>query len=224
MTRPHILNFIIPAFLLILGANRAIAVAPEIKDDGKFFSADAVKKANAEIRAIARKYDKDVSSKLCHGPGQPARQGQSDEPRRARQVLFQICSPERTEAAVVRRSSRCRYWMRPPLTFVDISTPRKNRRRPRRAGHRMRPGQRRKPQLLSPLHHRHRRQRTSGLSPPKSILRVRLRRAVRMPRANRKRRPPRKRRRRCSFPMGNRFLENLATFTAHSIGMGAMSM
>jgi hypothetical protein len=48
---------------LVLGlalAGRAAAVAPEIKDDGKFFSADAVKKANVAIRDIARKYGKDL--------------------------------------------------------------------------------------------------------------------------------------------------------------------
>jgi len=35
-------------------------VAPEIKDQGKFFSAEAVKKADEEIRLIAQKYDRDV--------------------------------------------------------------------------------------------------------------------------------------------------------------------
>jgi len=38
----------------------ARAVAPEIRDLGKFFSADAIKKADAEIREIARKHDLDL--------------------------------------------------------------------------------------------------------------------------------------------------------------------
>jgi hypothetical protein len=35
-------------------------VAPEVNDQGKFFGAEAVKKANAKILDIARKYDRDV--------------------------------------------------------------------------------------------------------------------------------------------------------------------
>ena len=38
----------------------AAAVAPVIKDDGKFFSEEAVKKANAQIRKIAQDYNKDL--------------------------------------------------------------------------------------------------------------------------------------------------------------------
>ncbi len=41
-------------------SGQATAVAPEIKDDGKFFGADAIKKANKQIREIARKYEKDL--------------------------------------------------------------------------------------------------------------------------------------------------------------------
>jgi uncharacterized membrane protein YgcG len=47
------------AVALVLAA-RASAVAPEIRDEGKFFSPEAVKKANDQIREIYRKYDKDV--------------------------------------------------------------------------------------------------------------------------------------------------------------------
>jgi hypothetical protein len=39
---------------------RAGAVAPEIHDEAKFFSPDAVKKANEQIREIFSKYGKDV--------------------------------------------------------------------------------------------------------------------------------------------------------------------
>ncbi|HYV38068.1 MAG TPA: TPM domain-containing protein [Gemmataceae bacterium] len=44
--------------LLIAGA--APSVAPEIRDDGKFFSAAAIKKADEHIRDIYRKYQRDV--------------------------------------------------------------------------------------------------------------------------------------------------------------------
>jgi uncharacterized membrane protein YgcG len=49
--------------LAVLGAaavRDARAVAPEIRDLGKFFSADTVKKADAQIREIARKHDLDL--------------------------------------------------------------------------------------------------------------------------------------------------------------------
>jgi hypothetical protein len=47
-------------FAWLVLAGPAVAIAPEIKDDGKFFSADAIKKANEEIRDIERKYERDL--------------------------------------------------------------------------------------------------------------------------------------------------------------------
>jgi hypothetical protein len=38
----------------------ATAVAPEIRDHGKFFSAEAIKKADERIAEISRKYDRDL--------------------------------------------------------------------------------------------------------------------------------------------------------------------
>ncbi len=46
------------ACLLLVGT--ALAVAPEIRDEGKFFSPEALKKANEQIREIYRKYGQDV--------------------------------------------------------------------------------------------------------------------------------------------------------------------
>lgn len=46
--------------LSITPAPRAWAVAPEIKDDAKIFSPEAVKKANDLIREIARKHGRDL--------------------------------------------------------------------------------------------------------------------------------------------------------------------
>jgi uncharacterized membrane protein YgcG len=55
---PRVLLLALVLDLVLLG--RAGAVAPQIKDEGKFFSADAVKKANEQIRDIARKYGRDL--------------------------------------------------------------------------------------------------------------------------------------------------------------------
>jgi uncharacterized membrane protein YgcG len=52
-------TFGVLAAWLALGA-RAVAVAPEIRDEGKFFSPEAVKKANEQIRDIYSKHGKDV--------------------------------------------------------------------------------------------------------------------------------------------------------------------
>src|SRR5690349_13554669 len=46
--------------VLLAGAGRAAAVAPEVKDEGKFFSADAIKKANEQIHELTRKTGKDL--------------------------------------------------------------------------------------------------------------------------------------------------------------------
>jgi uncharacterized membrane protein YgcG len=46
------------AWGLLAGA--ALAVAPEVRDQGKFFSPEALKKADEQIREIYRKYGQDV--------------------------------------------------------------------------------------------------------------------------------------------------------------------
>src|SRR5260370_28257463 len=56
--RRHLLAMVILSGSVLVG--RAGAVAPEIKDEAKFFSAEAIKKANKQIREIARKYDRDL--------------------------------------------------------------------------------------------------------------------------------------------------------------------
>jgi uncharacterized membrane protein YgcG len=49
------------ALALLVGVASAWAVfPPDIKDDGKFFKADAVKAANKKIRELYEKYKKDV--------------------------------------------------------------------------------------------------------------------------------------------------------------------
>ena len=49
------------AFALVVAVHQARAIyPPPVKDDGKFFTAEGVKKANAKIRDIYKKYRKDV--------------------------------------------------------------------------------------------------------------------------------------------------------------------
>src|SRR6516162_8144247 len=82
-------------------AGRAAAVAPEIKDDGKFFSAEAVKKANKQIREIARKYDRDLLIETVAAvPGDQAERvkGMSAQER---SKFFYNWASDRAEAAVV---------------------------------------------------------------------------------------------------------------------------
>src|SRR5438045_122573 len=61
MSYPH-RRLVLSSVLLIalVFAGRTIAVAPEIRDGGKFFSGEAIKKANKEIHEIAKKYDRDL--------------------------------------------------------------------------------------------------------------------------------------------------------------------
>src|SRR5262249_6214353 len=49
------------AVSLCLALGRGVgAVAPEVKDDAKLFTDEAIKKANDQIREIAQKYDRDL--------------------------------------------------------------------------------------------------------------------------------------------------------------------
>jgi hypothetical protein len=45
---------------LAIGASHVRAVAPEVHDQAKFFSAEELKKANEKIRDVMRQYDKDL--------------------------------------------------------------------------------------------------------------------------------------------------------------------
>jgi uncharacterized membrane protein YgcG len=82
-------------------AGPAFAVAPEIKDDGKFFSADAIKKANEEIRDIARKYDRDLLVEtIMTLPDDQAAKVKAMS-REEREKFFYSLAEKRAEAAVV---------------------------------------------------------------------------------------------------------------------------
>src|SRR5438046_2476702 len=53
---------LVPALMFgwLIAVGPAAAVSPEIKDGGKFFSAEAIKEANAIIKEIEKKHKKDV--------------------------------------------------------------------------------------------------------------------------------------------------------------------
>lgn len=87
--------------IVLVLAGRASAVAPEIKDGGKFFGADALKKANKEIREIAKKYDRDLLIESFPTiPGdQTERVKNMSHEERAK--FFRNWAKDRAEAAVV---------------------------------------------------------------------------------------------------------------------------
>jgi uncharacterized membrane protein YgcG len=79
----------------------ARAVAPEIRDGGKFFSADAIKKANKEIREIAKKYDRDLLVEtVATIPGDQAERVKA-MPREERAKFFRNWATDRADLAVV---------------------------------------------------------------------------------------------------------------------------
>jgi hypothetical protein len=79
----------------------ALAVAPEIKDGGKFFSADAIKKANKEIREIAKKYDRDLLIEtVATIPGDQAERVKAMT-REERAKFFRNWATDRADVAVV---------------------------------------------------------------------------------------------------------------------------
>ena len=79
----------------------ALAVAPEIKDGGKFFSADAIRKANKEIREIAKDFDRDLLIEtVATIPGEQAERVKAMS-REERAKFFRNWATDRAELAVV---------------------------------------------------------------------------------------------------------------------------
>jgi uncharacterized membrane protein YgcG len=86
-------------FLAVPG--RAAAIAPVIKDEGKFFSADAIKKANEELRTIARESGKDLvieTFSTVPGDQAPKVKAMTDEER---EKFFSQWAEERIHELVV---------------------------------------------------------------------------------------------------------------------------
>ncbi len=92
--------------LLTLGAftwtAAAAVVAPEIKDEGKFFSAEAVKKANQQIREIYRKYQRDVLVETYPTPPADQIDKVKEMDTKERSAFFGKWAKERAEHCVVR--------------------------------------------------------------------------------------------------------------------------
>src|SRR5437762_49110 len=82
-------------------AGRAAAVAPEIKDGGKFFSEEAVKKANEQIREIAHKYDKDLLVETFMTVPDDKAEKVKAMSREEREKFFSEWARQRAEKAVV---------------------------------------------------------------------------------------------------------------------------
>jgi uncharacterized membrane protein YgcG len=86
---------------LLIFAGRTIAVAPEIKDGGKFFSADAIKKANKETREIAKRFERDLLIEtFATIPGDQAERVKSMS-HEERAKFFRNWATDRAEAAIV---------------------------------------------------------------------------------------------------------------------------
>lgn len=92
-------------FLLLVAwlacAGRAAAVASEIKDGGKFFSDDAVKKTNEQIREIARKYDKDLLVETFATVPEDKVEKVKEMSRAEKDKFFDEWAKQRAEKAVV---------------------------------------------------------------------------------------------------------------------------
>jgi uncharacterized membrane protein YgcG len=79
----------------------AAAVAPEIKDEAKFFSPEAVKKANKQIREIAQKSGKDLLVETLPAvPGDQAAKVKAMSIEE-REKFFHNWAADRAQAAVV---------------------------------------------------------------------------------------------------------------------------
>jgi uncharacterized protein len=97
-------RWLVPGFVLVVAlacAGRVAAVAPEVKDDGKFFSAEAIKKANAQLRDIARLYEKDLLIETFATPPGDQAEKVKKMSREERAQFFRKWAQDRAEAAVV---------------------------------------------------------------------------------------------------------------------------
>jgi uncharacterized membrane protein YgcG len=95
--------FLVGAVLVagLIFAGQAAAVAPEIKDDGKFFSPDTIKKANKLIREIARKYERDLLVETYAAVPMDQVERVKGMSRDERERFFRNWATDRAEATVV---------------------------------------------------------------------------------------------------------------------------
>jgi hypothetical protein len=85
--------------LLLLVAARLWAVAPDIKDEGHFFSEPAIKKANQQIHDIARDFGRDLLIETYTSA--PKEQMEKLKSREERSKFFHNWALERMRATVV---------------------------------------------------------------------------------------------------------------------------
>ncbi len=101
MPRRYFPQVALTLFVSLVVVQGVVAVAPKIKDEAKFFSADAIKKANKQIREIERKYGKDLLVETL--PAVPGDQAAKVKAMSAeeREKFFHNWAADRAEAAVV---------------------------------------------------------------------------------------------------------------------------
>ena len=100
--------------------SRAFAVAPEIKDEAKMFSAEAVKKANEQIKDIARKHHLDLLVEtFTTVPGDQVAKVK-DLPREERVKFFQTWAKDRMNHHVV-NGVYVLICKEPPFVRVEVS-------------------------------------------------------------------------------------------------------
>lgn len=122
MTRRSYPAFAAALAVAVASVGRASAVAPQVRDDGKFFSADAIKKANEGIKEIARRSGRDLLVETFASV--PADQADkvkamsSDEKRQ----FFRHWAEERARDAVV-NGVYVLVCKDPTYLYLDITPP-----------------------------------------------------------------------------------------------------
>src|SRR5262249_15458732 len=79
-----------------------VAVAPEVRDEAKFFGPDAVKKANDQARELYRKHRADVLVETFPAPPDDQAEKVKAMSNEDREKFFRKWAAERAEARVVR--------------------------------------------------------------------------------------------------------------------------
>jgi uncharacterized membrane protein YgcG len=98
MLKQGLCGLVAVAFWLSLTA-RLLAVAPEVKDEGRFFSEAAIKKANQQIHDIARDFGRDLLVETFASA--PKEQMDKLKTREERSKFFHNWALERMQATAV---------------------------------------------------------------------------------------------------------------------------
>jgi uncharacterized membrane protein YgcG len=113
--------WLIGVALWMFVADRAAAVAPVIKDDAKYFSPEAIKKANEQIREIARKQGLDLLIETFESVPADQLEKVKGMSVKERADFFHQWARQRTEAEVV-NGVYILICRNPPYLFVDVTT------------------------------------------------------------------------------------------------------